>query len=117
MALKHCILGRRIQSKGERSGNYSVRGKILMKNSIMLFSDKDIIQIINLFTGNDCHSDRKAVLEEQKINYSEFYVPECTPDGRYQTIQCYKSTGNSYMVGGYHDGVCLNCGRLGCYDM
>jgi hypothetical protein len=53
-------------------------------------------QTFNLFIGNDCHSDRRAVLEEQKINYSEFYVPECTPDGRYQTIQCYKSTGNSY---------------------
>jgi hypothetical protein len=50
--------------------------------------------MFNLFTGNDCQSDREAVLEEQKINYSEFYVPECTPDGRYQTIQCYKSTGN-----------------------
>ncbi|PNF28649.1 hypothetical protein B7P43_G08719 [Cryptotermes secundus] len=48
--------------------------------------------------GNDCHSDRKAVLEEQKINYSEFYVPECTPDGRYQTIQCYKSTGYCWCV-------------------
>lgn len=50
-------------------------------------------QIFNLSTGNDCQSDREAVLEEQKINYSEFYVPECTSDGRYQTIQCYKSTG------------------------
>ncbi|XP_023712551.1 SPARC-related modular calcium-binding protein 2 isoform X5 [Cryptotermes secundus] len=50
------------------------------------------------FNRNDCHSDRKAVLEEQKINYSEFYVPECTPDGRYQTIQCYKSTGYCWCV-------------------
>ncbi|KDR07744.1 SPARC-related modular calcium-binding protein 1, partial [Zootermopsis nevadensis] len=82
----------------EKTESKVQRGKILMKNSIMLFSDKDIIQIINLFTGNDCHSDRKAVLEEQKINYSEFYVPECTPDGRYQTIQCYKSTGYCWCV-------------------
>jgi hypothetical protein len=43
----------------------------------------------NLFTGNDCQSDREAVLEEQKINYSEFYVPECTPDGQYQTTERY----------------------------
>jgi hypothetical protein len=50
--------------------------------------------MFDMFTGNDCQSDRAAVLEEQKINYSEFYVPECTSDGRYQTIQCYKSTGN-----------------------
>jgi len=51
-------------------------------------------QLFNLFTGSDCQSDRATVLEEQKNNYSEFYVPECTTDGRYQTIQCYKTTGN-----------------------
>ena len=55
-------------------------------------------QMFNLFTGNDCQSDRAAVLEEQKNNYSEFYVPECTADGRYQTIQCYKITGNFYCL-------------------
>jgi len=48
--------------------------------------------------GNDCQSDRAAVLEEQKNNYSEFYVPECAPDGRYQTIQCYKITGYCWCV-------------------
>ncbi|XP_069692250.1 SPARC-related modular calcium-binding protein 1 isoform X3 [Periplaneta americana] len=48
--------------------------------------------------GNDCHSDRKAALEEQKLNNSEYYIPECTPDGRYKIIQCYKSTGYCWCV-------------------
>lgn len=26
------------------------------------------------------------------------YVPECTPDGRYQRVQCYKSTGYCWCV-------------------
>ncbi|XP_069692254.1 SPARC-related modular calcium-binding protein 1 isoform X6 [Periplaneta americana] len=50
------------------------------------------------FDRNDCHSDRKAALEEQKLNNSEYYIPECTPDGRYKIIQCYKSTGYCWCV-------------------
>uniref|UniRef100_T1I1X6 SPARC-related modular calcium-binding protein 2 n=2 Tax=Rhodnius prolixus TaxID=13249 RepID=T1I1X6_RHOPR len=45
---------------------------------------------------NDCLSDRKSVLEEQ--SNLESYVPECAPDGRYQKIQCYKSTGYCWCV-------------------
>ncbi|XP_048515303.1 SPARC-related modular calcium-binding protein 2 isoform X2 [Athalia rosae] len=40
--------------------------------------------------ANDCISDRKSVLEDQKQNAeSKFYVPQCTPDGRYSKVQCY----------------------------
>ncbi|XP_046733851.1 SPARC-related modular calcium-binding protein 2 isoform X2 [Diprion similis] len=39
---------------------------------------------------NDCISDRNSVLEDQKqIAESKFYVPQCTPDGRYSKVQCY----------------------------
>ncbi|XP_066596959.1 SPARC-related modular calcium-binding protein 2 isoform X2 [Prorops nasuta] len=39
---------------------------------------------------NDCISDRRSVLEDQKQNSQEkFYIPQCTPDGRYHRIQCY----------------------------
>lgn len=62
------------------------------------FNDDTSLERQDESEGNDCQSDREAVLEEQKINYSEFYVPECTPDGRYQTIQCYKSTGYCWCV-------------------
>ncbi|GFG37680.1 hypothetical protein Cfor_12164, partial [Coptotermes formosanus] len=62
------------------------------------FNDDTSVERQDESEGNDCQSDREAVLEEQKINYSEFYVPECTPDGRYQTIQCYKSTGYCWCV-------------------
>lgn len=46
--------------------------------------------------ANDCFSDRQAVLAEQRSN--NLYVPECTPDGRYNRIQCYKSTGYCWCV-------------------
>ncbi|PSN45518.1 hypothetical protein C0J52_13178 [Blattella germanica] len=46
----------------------------------------------------DCYGDRQAVLEEQRTSNSELYIPECTPDGRYQTIQCYNSTGYCWCV-------------------
>lgn len=45
---------------------------------------------------NDCFSDRQAVLSEQRS--SNLYVPECTVDGRYEKIQCYKSTGYCWCV-------------------
>lgn len=38
--------------------------------------------------ATDCLSDRQAVLNEQRAE--NMYVPECTPDGRYKKIQCYK---------------------------
>nr|CAD7201197.1 unnamed protein product [Timema douglasi] len=43
--------------------------------------------------ANDCLSDRQAVQEELLAGNTELYVPECTPDGRFQKTQCYKSTG------------------------
>ncbi|KAK6641893.1 hypothetical protein RUM44_013613 [Polyplax serrata] len=46
--------------------------------------------------ANDCFSDRQAVLSEQRSN--NLYVPECTPDGRYNKIQCYRSTGYCWCV-------------------
>ncbi|KAL0266267.1 UNVERIFIED_CONTAM: hypothetical protein PYX00_008860 [Menopon gallinae] len=46
--------------------------------------------------ANDCLSDRQAVLSEQRS--SNLYVPECTADGRYNRIQCYKSTGYCWCV-------------------
>ncbi|KAI4503903.1 hypothetical protein M0802_001306 [Mischocyttarus mexicanus] len=40
--------------------------------------------------ATDCLSDRRSVLEDQKENSEEkFYIPQCTPDGRYHRIQCY----------------------------
>ncbi|XP_049864497.1 SPARC-related modular calcium-binding protein 2 isoform X2 [Schistocerca gregaria] len=48
--------------------------------------------------ANDCLSDRRSVLEEQKAGSDKLYVPECTPDGRFQKIQCYNSTGYCWCV-------------------
>lgn len=45
---------------------------------------------------NDCLSDRQTVLDEQRAH--ELYVPECSPDGRYHRVQCYKSTGYCWCV-------------------
>uniref|UniRef100_A0A1I8PC40 SPARC-related modular calcium-binding protein 2 n=1 Tax=Stomoxys calcitrans TaxID=35570 RepID=A0A1I8PC40_STOCA len=41
---------------------------------------------------SDCLADRATALEELKRGNSLFYVPDCTPDGRYQRVQCYNST-------------------------
>lgn len=68
-----------------------------------------------------CISDRAAALDEQKMllvgkflktGLSTFYIlpfdlqnggqvgyiPECTPDGRYQRVQCYRSVGYCWCV-------------------
>ncbi|CAH0546219.1 unnamed protein product [Brassicogethes aeneus] len=42
----------------------------------------------------DCISDRTAALHEE----DPLYVPECTPDGRYQKVQCYKIAGYCWCV-------------------
>ncbi|XP_012137882.2 SPARC related modular calcium binding-like protein magu isoform X3 [Megachile rotundata] len=40
--------------------------------------------------ANDCLTDRRSVLEDVRQHSQEkFYVPECTPDGRYHRVQCY----------------------------
>ncbi|XP_037942040.1 SPARC-related modular calcium-binding protein 2-like [Teleopsis dalmanni] len=41
---------------------------------------------------SDCLADQDAALEEQRNGGTILYVPECTPDGRYQRVQCYRST-------------------------
>lgn len=59
---------------------------------------------------NDCLADRKAVLDELKLdeprlaqmiksgNQDMLYVPECLSDGRYNKVQCYHSTGYCWCV-------------------
>ncbi|XP_058066321.1 SPARC-related modular calcium-binding protein 2 [Anopheles bellator] len=47
---------------------------------------------------SDCLSDRKYALDEQKYGTNTLYVPECTADGRYQRVQCYRSTGYCWCV-------------------
>ncbi|XP_055611004.1 SPARC-related modular calcium-binding protein 2 isoform X2 [Uranotaenia lowii] len=47
---------------------------------------------------SDCMSDRAAALEEQRGGATALYVPECTADGRYQRVQCYRSTGYCWCV-------------------
>lgn len=47
----------------------------------------------------DCFSDRQTAISEQKADKKyELYIPECTPDGRYQKVQCYKSAGYCWCV-------------------
>uniref|UniRef100_A0A1A9W9X7 Thyroglobulin type-1 domain-containing protein n=1 Tax=Glossina brevipalpis TaxID=37001 RepID=A0A1A9W9X7_9MUSC len=41
---------------------------------------------------SDCLADQATALEEQRHGNTLIYVPECTPDGRYQRVQCYRST-------------------------
>uniref|UniRef100_A0A1B6ENY2 SPARC-related modular calcium-binding protein 2 n=1 Tax=Cuerna arida TaxID=1464854 RepID=A0A1B6ENY2_9HEMI len=48
--------------------------------------------------SSDCLTDRQAVLDEMRTNNNEMYIPECTPDGRYQKVQCYRSTGYCWCV-------------------
>ncbi|XP_037920835.1 LOW QUALITY PROTEIN: SPARC-related modular calcium-binding protein 1 [Hermetia illucens] len=47
---------------------------------------------------SDCLADRATALDEQQHGATALYVPECTADGRYQRIQCYKSTGYCWCV-------------------
>jgi hypothetical protein len=42
----------------------------------------------------DCLSDRQTAL----MDGGQFYIPECTPDGRYKKIQCYKAAGYCFCV-------------------
>ncbi|KAG5677833.1 hypothetical protein PVAND_007556 [Polypedilum vanderplanki] len=44
---------------------------------------------------NDCIKDRKNALEDKS---DTLFLPECTPDGRYMRVQCYRSTGYCWCV-------------------
>lgn len=50
-----------------------------------------------LIKANDCYSDRQAALEEVKHGAQGMYVPECTPDNKYQRVQCHKSAGSLFL--------------------
>ncbi|XP_050425020.1 SPARC-related modular calcium-binding protein 2 [Adelges cooleyi] len=41
---------------------------------------------------NDCLTDRQEALDDPSTS-SHKYIPECTSDGRYKRVQCYKSVG------------------------
>lgn len=45
-----------------------------------------------------CLSDRATALDDQHSRSDYVYVPECTSDGRYQRVQCYKSAGYCWCV-------------------
>lgn len=45
-----------------------------------------------------CLADRTTALDDQHSRSDYVYVPECTPDGRYQRVQCYKSAGYCWCV-------------------
>lgn len=88
-------------------------------------------------TESDCLSDRAAALDEQKVSSVEtivrpsnsnwndlqngaeaIYVPECTVDGRYQRVQCYRSAGYCWCVhedtGKNIPGTSIKDGRPDC---
>lgn len=58
-----------------------------MRNECAYLSEDCVV------VSSDCLTDRQAVLDEMRTNNNEMYIPECTPDGRYQKVQCYRSTG------------------------
>lgn len=45
------------------------------------------------FPVNDCATDRQEALDDDSSTSSHKYIPECTSDGRYKRVQCYKSVG------------------------
>lgn len=53
-------------------------------------------------SDSDCLADRATALDDQNIfqqsGAKPMYVPECTADGRYQRVQCYRSTGYCWCV-------------------
>ncbi|XP_017886005.1 SPARC-related modular calcium-binding protein 2 isoform X2 [Ceratina calcarata] len=66
-----------------------LKGNLAPVHSRPTFND-DPIDTKEDSDANDCLTDRRSVLEDVRQNSQEkFYVPECTPDGRYNRVQCY----------------------------
>ncbi|XP_058459359.1 SPARC-related modular calcium-binding protein 2 isoform X1 [Malaya genurostris] len=84
--------------------HFSIAGKRLQPN--LLLQGKTTLELKGeqdpIFKDSeaesDCLSDRAAALEEQRGGATALYVPECTADGRYQRVQCYRSTGYCWCV-------------------
>ncbi|XP_055702238.1 SPARC-related modular calcium-binding protein 2 isoform X2 [Phlebotomus papatasi] len=68
------------------------------KTTLQLSGDGDALGRDGADGESDCLADRAAALDEQKSGTTALYVPECTPDGRYQRVQCYRSTGYCWCV-------------------
>jgi len=70
-----------------------------MQNNLTTNWAAFIILFISLSTeANDCYSDREAAQEEVDHGAKGMYVPECTPDNKYQRVQCHKSAGRNAVV-------------------
>lgn len=48
--------------------------------------------------ASDCPTDRQFALEQQRNSEGKFFVPECTLDGKYNEVQCFKPTGYCWCV-------------------
>eukprot|EP00095_Tigriopus_kingsejongensis_P004207 maker-scaffold208_size258758-snap-gene-1.33 protein:Tk04207 transcript:maker-scaffold208_size258758-snap-gene-1.33-mRNA-1 annotation:"sparc-related modular calcium-binding protein 2-like" len=55
-------------------------------------SDREIEERIN------CWVEHRAVIESSQDGQMNAYIPECKPDGRFQPVQCYKSSGYCWCV-------------------
>ncbi|XP_037034682.1 SPARC-related modular calcium-binding protein 2 isoform X4 [Bradysia coprophila] len=69
-------------------------------------------------SDSDCLADRAVALDDQKNGAQALYVPECTADGRYQRVQCYRSAGYCWCVhedtGKNIPGTSIKDGRPDC---
>ncbi|XP_046443078.1 SPARC-related modular calcium-binding protein 2-like isoform X3 [Daphnia pulex] len=63
------------------------------KHSSILSPEVSSVEEIEPVEANDCYSDREAAQEEVDHGAKGMYVPECTPDNKYQRVQCHKSAG------------------------
>ncbi|XP_075169937.1 SPARC related modular calcium binding-like protein magu isoform X2 [Haematobia irritans] len=64
----------------------------LSKDGVNLLNSHSEVSAKESDIESDCLTDQANALEELKRGNSLFYVPDCTPDGRYHRVQCYNST-------------------------
>ncbi|EFX84690.1 hypothetical protein DAPPUDRAFT_194402 [Daphnia pulex] len=74
-------------------GQMITRFLLWTKHSSILSPEVSSVEEIEPVEANDCYSDREAAQEEVDHGAKGMYVPECTPDNKYQRVQCHKSAG------------------------
>lgn len=98
-----------LQEASSVEENEPVEGMFMIVIYLIDEISSSCLFLLSTTLANDCYSDREAAQEEVDHGAKGMYVPECTPDNKYQRVQCHKSAGRNAVVVFFSDLISSSC--------
>jgi hypothetical protein len=103
-----------LQEASSVEENEPVEGMFMIVIYLIDEISSSCLFLLSTTLANDCYSDREAAQEEVDHGAKGMYVPECTPDNKYQRVQCHKSAGRNAVVVFFSDLISSSCHIRSC---